>query len=122
MRCSAAVTSSPGGAPESARAPQGAARLGPSPPGSVALKPRGRAPIPGATMSRALSDDPRDEGPLADLVSGGMWLLAGVVGLLALQIPGSSNVHTGVAVAIALFAVLWGGVSFALSRADRAMT
>ena len=73
-------------------------------------------------MSRALSDDPRDEGPLADLVSGGMWLLAGVVGLLALLIPGSSNVHTGVAVAIALFAVLWGGVSFALSHADRAMT
>ena len=73
-------------------------------------------------MPRALSDDPRDEGPLADLVSGGMWLLAGVVGLIALLIPGSSHAHTGVAVAIALFAVLWGVVSFALSRADRAMT
>ena len=73
-------------------------------------------------MSRALSDDPRDEGPLADLVSGGMWLSAGIVGLLALLLPGSSHAHTGVAVAIALFAVLWGGVSFALSHANRPMT
>jgi diguanylate cyclase (GGDEF)-like protein len=73
-------------------------------------------------MATALSDDPREEGQLADLVSGGMWLAAGVVGLLGLQLPGSSHAHTGPAVAVAVFAIVWGGVSFVLWHAGRPMS
>ena len=61
-------------------------------------------------------DDPRDEGPLADLTSAGMWTTAGVVGASMFLLPGSPDEHLGVGLAIAAFAVLWGAVSFLLYR------
>jgi diguanylate cyclase (GGDEF)-like protein len=57
-------------------------------------------------------DDPRDEGPLADLTSAGMWTTAGVVGASMFLLPGSPHEHLGVGLAIAAFAVVWGVVSY----------
>jgi diguanylate cyclase (GGDEF)-like protein len=67
------------------------------------------------------TDDPRDEGPLADLVSGGMWLSAGFVGLAALLLPGSPREHFVLELAVAAFALAWGACSLAFWRARRPM-
>jgi len=61
-------------------------------------------------------DDPRDEGPLADLTSAGMWTTAGVVGASMFLLPGSPHERLGTGLAIAAFAILWGAVSFLLYR------
>jgi len=55
--------------------------------------------------------DLRDEGPLADLVSGAMWLVAAVFGVGLLALPGA--VHAGVAwiAMLAGFSLAWGGLS-----------
>src|SRR5690242_4361241 len=63
-----------------------------------------------------LDDDLRDEGPLADLTSAGMWTTAGVVGASMFLLPGSPHQHLGVGLAIAAFAVAWGVVSYLLYR------
>jgi diguanylate cyclase (GGDEF)-like protein len=68
------------------------------------------------------SDDPRDEGPLADLTSGGMWLAAGVVGLLSLGLPGSHRDHIVWALAVGLLAIGWGAASLVLWRTRRTMS
>jgi diguanylate cyclase (GGDEF)-like protein len=60
-------------------------------------------------------DDPRDEGRLADLTSGYMWVGAGVGGLLALMLPGAVRAHLGWELAIAAFAISWGAISFLLA-------
>jgi diguanylate cyclase (GGDEF)-like protein len=67
-------------------------------------------------------DDPRDEGPLADLTSGGMWLAAGTVGLIALTLPGSDREHMGWALAIAVLSLGWGAASLVLWRARWTMS
>jgi diguanylate cyclase (GGDEF)-like protein len=68
------------------------------------------------------SDDPLDEGPLADLTSGGMWIAAGLVGLAALLLPGSDRDHAVYAIAMAAFAIGWGGVSLHLWRRGHTMS
>ena len=68
-------------------------------------------------MSSALypiEEDPRDEGPLADLVSAGMWTTAGLVGAAMFALPGSPREHLLEGLAVAGAAVLWGLVSLVL--------
>ena len=61
-------------------------------------------------------DDPRDEGPLADLTSAGMWTTAGLVGASMYLLPGSPHEHLGYGLLIAAAAVLWGTTSLLLWR------
>jgi diguanylate cyclase (GGDEF)-like protein len=68
------------------------------------------------------ADDPRDEGPLADLTSAGMWSTAGVVGAAMFLLPGSPPEHLVPGLAIAAFAMLWGAVSYLLYRRGLTMT
>ena len=63
---------------------------------------------------RLADEDPRDEGPLADLTSGALWTTAGVVGTLALLLPGAERDHLVWALGIAALATAWGLVSFVL--------
>jgi diguanylate cyclase (GGDEF)-like protein len=73
-------------------------------------------------MAAHSTDDPRDEGPLADLTSAGMWTTAGLVGAAMFLLPGSPHDHLGIGLAIAGAAVLWGLVSLALWRRGWTMT
>ena len=59
-------------------------------------------------------DDPREEGPLADLTSAGMWTTSGLVGAAMFLMPGSPHEHVGAGLVIAGFAVLWGVISLLL--------
>jgi diguanylate cyclase (GGDEF)-like protein len=59
-------------------------------------------------------DDPRDEGPLADLTSAGMWTTAGLIGASMYLLPGSPHEHLGYGLLIAAAAVLWGAISLLL--------
>ena len=59
-------------------------------------------------------EDPRDEGPLADLVSAGMWTTAGLVGAAMFALPGSTHEHLLAGLAVAGAAVLWGVISLVL--------
>jgi diguanylate cyclase (GGDEF)-like protein len=61
-------------------------------------------------------DDPRDEGPLADLTSAGMWTTAGVIGAAMYLLPGSPHERLGYGLLIAAAAVLWGMTSLLLWR------
>jgi diguanylate cyclase (GGDEF)-like protein len=61
-------------------------------------------------------DDPRDEGPLADLTSAGMWTTAGLVGAAMYLLPGSPHEHLAFGLVIAAAAVLWGAASLLLWR------
>jgi diguanylate cyclase (GGDEF)-like protein len=65
---------------------------------------------------RLIEEDPRDEGPLADLTSGGLWTGVGVVGSVALVLPGADRTHLAWALAIAVLATGWGLVSLVLWR------
>jgi diguanylate cyclase (GGDEF)-like protein len=67
------------------------------------------------------ADDPRDEGPLADLTSAGMWSTAGLVGAAMFLLPGSPHEHLTAGLAIAAFAVAWGVVSYLMYRNGRSM-
>jgi diguanylate cyclase (GGDEF)-like protein len=67
-------------------------------------------------------EDPRDEGRLADLTSGYMWVGAGVGGLLALALPGAVRAHLGWELLIAAFAIGWGLVSFLLAKRGPTMS
>jgi diguanylate cyclase (GGDEF)-like protein len=68
------------------------------------------------------TDDPRDEGPLADLTSAGMWTTAGVVGAIMFLLPGSPHEHLAAGLAIAVFAMLWGGASYLMYRRGWSMS
>jgi diguanylate cyclase (GGDEF)-like protein len=71
-----------------------------------------------SAMTHAIAprtEDPRDEGRLADLTSGYMWTAAGVAGLLALLLPGAARAHLGWELLIAAFAIGWGAISFLLA-------
>jgi diguanylate cyclase (GGDEF)-like protein len=65
-------------------------------------------------MARHRIEDPRDEGPLADLTSAGMWTTAGLIGAAMYLLPGSSHEHLGYGLLIAAAAVLWGAASLLL--------
>ena len=73
-------------------------------------------------MASPFADDPRAEGPLADLTSAGMWTTAGVVGGAMFLLPGSPHEHLLPGLAVAAFAILWGVVSFAMYRRGWSMT
>ena len=57
---------------------------------------------------RLAEEDPRDEGPLADLTSGALWTVAGLVGTLALLRPGADRAHLPWALGIAALSTGWG--------------
>jgi diguanylate cyclase (GGDEF)-like protein len=63
-----------------------------------------------------IDEDPRDDGPLADLTSGALWILSGVVGTLALLLPGADRAHLPWALGIAALSTGWGLVSLLLWR------
>jgi diguanylate cyclase (GGDEF)-like protein len=65
-------------------------------------------------MAAHITDDPRDEGPLADLTSAGMWTTAGLIGAGMFLLPGSPREHLTAGLLIALTAVLWGAASLLL--------
>lgn len=65
---------------------------------------------------RLAEEDPRDEGPLADLTSGALWTVAGLVGTLALMLPGADRAHVPWALGIAALSTSWGLVSLLLWR------
>jgi diguanylate cyclase (GGDEF)-like protein len=73
-------------------------------------------------MASPFADDPRAEGPLADLTSAGMWTTAGVVGGAMFLLPGSPHEHLTAGLAIAAFAIVWGAISFAMYRRGWSMT
>lgn len=51
---------------------------------------------------------PGTRGPLADLTSGAPWTTAGVVGTLALLLPGAERDHLAWALGVAALATAWG--------------
>jgi diguanylate cyclase (GGDEF)-like protein len=65
-------------------------------------------------MAAYTIDDARDEGPLADLTSAGMWTTAGLIGASMFLLPGAPHQHLAIGLAIAAVAVLWGGTSLVL--------
>jgi diguanylate cyclase (GGDEF)-like protein len=67
-------------------------------------------------MAAHTIDDPRDEGPLADLTSAGMWTTAGLIGASMFLLPGSPHEHLAAGLLIACAAVLWGATSYVLHR------
>jgi diguanylate cyclase (GGDEF)-like protein len=67
-------------------------------------------------MAAYRTDDPRDEGPLADLTSAGMWTTAGLIGAAMYLLPGAAREHVGIGLLIAAAAVLWGAASLLLWR------
>ena len=67
-------------------------------------------------------DDLREEGRLADLTSGYMWVTSGLGGLVALALPGAPRAHFGWELAIAGFATAWGAISFWLATRPRTMS
>lgn len=67
-------------------------------------------------------EDPRHDGPLADLTSGVMWLATAVIGLAVLALPGNLRAHLGWLFALAAFAGGWGGVSLWLGVRSKTMS
>lgn len=66
-------------------------------------------------------DDPRHDGPLADLTSGVMWLATAAIGLVVLVLPGTLRAHLGWVFALAAFAAGWGGISLWLGVRSKTM-
>ena len=66
-------------------------------------------------------DDPRHDGPLADLTSGIMWLATSAAGLAVLVLPGTLRAHLGWLLALAAFAAGWGGISLWLGVHSKTM-
>ena len=75
-----------------------------------------------STAQHPIYEDPRDEGPLADLVSAGMWTTAGLVGAAIFVLPGSTHAHLVEGLAVAAAAVAWGLISLALYLTRRTMS
>lgn len=68
------------------------------------------------------ADDPRHDGPLADLTSGAMWLTTGTVGVAVLVLPGTLRTHLAWVFALGGFAVAWGVISLWLGVRARTMS
>jgi diguanylate cyclase (GGDEF)-like protein len=68
------------------------------------------------------SDDPREEGALADFTSGLMWLITGLVGIAVLALPGSPREHLAIEIGLGIVAAGWGAISLWLARTRRTMT
>jgi diguanylate cyclase (GGDEF)-like protein len=66
--------------------------------------------------------DPWDDGPLPDLTSGVMWTATGLLGAVALALPGSERDHVVVALALAGFAVGWGLLCLFMASRGGTMT
>jgi diguanylate cyclase (GGDEF)-like protein len=62
-----------------------------------------------------------DDGRLADLVSGAMWIATALIGLAVLALPGSETGHVGLAAGLAGFAVAWGSFSLWLGATRKTM-
>jgi diguanylate cyclase (GGDEF)-like protein len=67
-------------------------------------------------------DDPRHDGPLADLTSGIMWLATSAIGLAVLILPGTVRAHLAWACGLAAFAAAWGGISLWLGVRAKTMS
>lgn len=82
------------------------------------------APLPPRLVPRTphWRDDPRHDGPLADLTSGVMWLATAGIGLAVLVLPGTLRAHLGWVFALAAFATGWGGISLWLGTRATTMT
>src|SRR3954470_12105526 len=76
------------------------------------------------SLSRQLHADgnPWDDGPLPDLTSGVMWTATGLLGGLVLLLPASNETHVEIALAMAAFAVGWGGFSLWMASRGRGLT
>jgi diguanylate cyclase (GGDEF)-like protein len=95
------------------------------------FKSTSRMPIFRATM-RSIRDslsrpqhadgDVWDDGPLPDLTSGIMWGATGLMGLVALWLPGSDRSHVTMALVLAGFAIGWGVFSLWLASQGRTMS
>ena len=79
----------------------------------MSFLPRPRAHAP------TRQDDPRDDGPLADVTSGVMWLATAAIGVAVLVLPGTLRTHLGWAFALAGFAAGWGGYRSGSASAPR---
>jgi diguanylate cyclase (GGDEF)-like protein len=66
--------------------------------------------------------DPWDDGPLPDLISGIMWSATGLVGAGVLWLPGSDRSHATIALALAVFSLAWGLISFWLAARGQSMS
>ena len=75
------------------------------------------------SLSRPLHADgnPWDDGPLPDFTSGLMWTATGVFGAVALALPGSDRSHVPIALALGVFAIVWGLFSLAMAARGRGM-
>jgi diguanylate cyclase (GGDEF)-like protein len=73
-------------------------------------------------MPPRFADDLRDEGPLADLVSGAMWLIAALFGVALLALPGAVHAGAGWIVVLAGFSLGWGLYSLWMGVHRRSMT
>jgi diguanylate cyclase (GGDEF)-like protein len=62
------------------------------------------------------------DGPLPDLTSGAMWLATSVAGLSALALPGADRSHLALTLALAAFALAWGGCSIWMGLTQRTMS
>lgn len=67
-------------------------------------------------------DDPRHDGPLADLTSGIMWLATAAIGLAVLVLPGTVRTHLTWVFSLAAFAAAWGAISLWLGLRARTMS
>jgi diguanylate cyclase (GGDEF)-like protein len=81
----------------------------------------GRGPRAEAQSPR-WQDDPRHDGPLADLTSGVMWLATAAIGLAVLALPGTLRAHLSWVLTLAAFAAAWGGISLWLGVRARTMS
>ena len=59
--------------------------------------------------------NPYDDGHLPDLISGFMWVATAVMGLFALLLPGTDRAHLAWVIGLAVFALVWGGISIVLA-------
>ncbi len=71
--------------------------------------------------STARIDHFQSDGRLPDLTSGVMWTATAIFGLIALLLPGTSQAHLPEELAVAFFALAWGGTSFWLGLRGHTM-
>ncbi|MGH2762052.1 MAG: GGDEF domain-containing protein [Thermoleophilaceae bacterium] len=79
----------------------------------------------GPSLERPLHADAGntyDDGALPDLTSGFMWIATAAMGLFALLLPGTDRAHLGWVIALAAFALAWGGFSVWLAMRGHVMS